>query len=68
MWPRLDIQHLYVLPDLFLFWSGDWGIKFKEEKEMDFLLSGKKWRKGKCFPTEHKTASFLALCLTRSDF
>ena len=42
MWPRLDVQHLYVLPDLFLFWNRDWGIKFKEEKEMDFLSSGKK--------------------------
>lgn len=64
---RLSVQHFYILPDLFLFWNRDWGIKF-QEKERDLLSSCKKGRKGKCLPPEYKTARFLALCLTRSDF
>lgn len=33
-----------------------------------YFQVARKWRKGKCLPTERTTAHFLALCLTRSDF
>lgn len=65
---RLDVQHLWALPDLFLFWDRNWGIKLKEEREMGLLSSCKERGKGECFSTEHKTAHFLALRWTRSDF